>query len=176
VARKRATASQADIEAVYNDWLHRQKVPALCRLSEERRKKIGKAIGSRGRVDLLVMFEWVWSSDDEGARFLRGDHPRSRPEGWLDLDNLLVARKLDARCEAAALWFSRERVAPLLSGGFDAACAALSWPADDLMPLWSLAAASEPAERSLADVVARLRGAPLSGMAIRRRPVAGGEA
>lgn len=116
------------------------------------------------------MFEWVWCADEEAPRWLRGENPRSRPGGWLDLDNLLVGTKLDARCEAAALWFVRERVGPHVDAGLDGVCEALGWPADDVLPLWELAQGTAADDApSLSDVVARLRGAPVQGRSIRRR-------
>lgn len=72
-------------------------------LSAPRVATISKALKVRAADDVVVMLEWVWKSEDKAAKWLRGEDPKSE-RAYLDLANLMVVSKLDARCESAAEW------------------------------------------------------------------------
>jgi hypothetical protein len=98
----------ADIVAVFEAWKSRQRRPALCRLTEERRRLIRARLGlGYDRDDLIALFDYIWASSDAGPRWMRGDNPGGKP--YLDLDNLLRVGKLASRIESALNWQADNR-------------------------------------------------------------------
>lgn len=98
---KRERQSEA-INAVFEAWRARQRLPAACKLTAPRRKLIEAAVKDHGTDDLLALVRYAYDADEPGPRFWRGDNRQERT--YLDLTNLLVRSKLAGRVEAALAW------------------------------------------------------------------------
>ena len=92
-----------DAIAVWSRWLRRQKRPANCRFTTERKALIKDRLGLGYSVsDLLTLIRYAYESDADEARWWRGENPTGKL--YLDLSNLLVKEKLGRRVQNALTW------------------------------------------------------------------------
>lgn len=97
----------------YNAWKGREKNDPILKFGTERESLIRKVLSKRdadGQLeysvkDLLLLFRFVWESNTDTARWLRGQK-RGSTKDYLQLSNLLVLRdgKLLDRLEEARDW------------------------------------------------------------------------
>lgn len=89
-------------EQVFGWWQRRQRIPSACKLTDDRRKLLNRALQTYSAHDLCILVEYAYTSQEPGPRFWRGENDSRRT--YLDLSNLLRASKLPGRVEAALAW------------------------------------------------------------------------
>lgn len=95
------------VAQVFEHWRKRQLRPDLCRLTNERRKLIEAALSDDGYEPkhLCSLVDYAYEAETAEARWWRGENPHGR--WYVDLENLLVRRKLAPRVERAVPWAER---------------------------------------------------------------------
>lgn len=106
--------STDEVHAVWIDWRDRMNAwngrepgSSALKFSSDRERLIRKVLEKSGysAKDLRLLFRFVWESDTDTARWLRGQK-RGSTKDYLQLSNLLVLKdgKLDDRIEEAREW------------------------------------------------------------------------
>lgn len=101
---KAAQVTAEEVDRVLEAWRLLRPRPEAVRLTEERRVLVRARLRlGYSADDLVLVVRWAHEAPDEGARWLRGQHPKNSTP-YLDLDNLLRIAKLGSRVEAALNW------------------------------------------------------------------------
>lgn len=97
--------SSGDVDRVIEAWQARQARPR--KVTAEFREKVTARLRlGYSADDLVLMFRWVWESNERNPRWLRGENPDGVK--YLTMDNLLVKDKLSDRVAAAQDWADRQ--------------------------------------------------------------------
>ena len=88
-------------EQVYLFWRARQKRPRLCKLTAPRRRLLRGALQDYEPRDLCALVVYAYEAEEKGPQWWR-------EEGFLDLSNLLVGKKLAGRMEKAVDWYEKK--------------------------------------------------------------------
>ena len=107
--------SEQDIRDVFEFWQARQSRPAVCRLSDSRRKLLRARLREYSADELITLVRYAYESSTPEARWWRGDNPSRKK--YTDLANLLRVSKLDRRVETATEWAAEQDAAVEESGG-----------------------------------------------------------
>jgi hypothetical protein len=100
---KAANVSALDVQQVFDRWRQHRPRPELCRLTTDRAKLIRDrlALGYTA-ADFVALVDYVFTSDDDWCRFMRGGNDRGKD--YTGLDSILRKEKLADRVERALLW------------------------------------------------------------------------
>ena len=91
-----------DVRRVFEAWRAYQPRPDVCRLTESRKKLIRARLKEFSVNDLCLLIKFVFESNDNGCRWLRGENPTKTK--YLDLSNLFRTTKVAKRIESAYAW------------------------------------------------------------------------
>jgi hypothetical protein len=94
------------VQRAFELWRDYQRAPDRCKLTDVRRRLLQRALRAHDVEGICALISYAFEADTPEARFWRGGGPENRE--YLDLENLLVASKLDSRVERALAWKAGE--------------------------------------------------------------------
>ena len=110
--------SATDVERVFDAWTAHKKHPERCIFTEERRELIAARLRLGYSADhLITVIDYANNGDEDWPRWMRGRNPRKK--AYLDLENLLVRKKLGKRVEEALGWLEQMSPSSVDGAGVD---------------------------------------------------------
>jgi hypothetical protein len=101
--RAKPLGKEEDAQAIWDDWVKRQKCPENCIFTVERMKMLRERLGLGYQAQhLIAVIRWVFEADVHYARFLRGENDRNT--AYTDLENIFRIQTLGARVQLALDW------------------------------------------------------------------------